>query len=189
MDPMRFDALARWLGRGTRRSVLQAVAGTTLGVALLGHAEPEDAAAKKKCVKPGKKCKKKGKKLKCCGTATCSGKRCVDNAPEPGPEPGPGGCPADAPLACGATCCKPGQVCQGGTTCVNGNLEPGDFCNPEEPSACETGNCQCISDGIITQCTCRQEACFGFGVACTNTVQCCTGGCEGFTLTCLPIEP
>jgi hypothetical protein len=25
-------------------------------------------------------------------------------------------------------------------------------------------------------------------VPCTNTVQCCTGGCEGFTNTCLPIE-
>ncbi len=187
MDPTRFDAMARLLARGTRRSVLQVLAGTTLGAALLGHAESEDAfARKKKCVKPGKKCKKKGKNLKCCGTATCSGKRCVDNAPQPQPEPA--GCPADSPLTCGEACCKPGQVCQGGNTCVNGALEPGDLCNPDQPFACQTGNCQCISNAEITQCTCRQEACFGFGVPCTNTVQCCTGGCEGFTNTCLPIE-
>ena len=60
-------------------------------------------------------------------------------------------------IACGDACCKPGQVCQGGNTCVNGALEPGDLCNPDQPFACQTGNCQCISNAEITQCTCRKE--------------------------------
>ncbi len=34
-------------------------------------------------------------------------------------------CPGNA-IACGKTCCQPGQVCQG-DTCVNGALEAGDL--------------------------------------------------------------
>lgn len=166
------EEMVQTQGCGTRRGVLRLVAGTAVGAVLLGRLGIDAAAAK--CVAPGKKCKsKKGKKKKCCGGAKCQGKRCT--------------CPGDA-IACGKNCCKPGQVCQG-DTCVNGALEAGDFCDPDAPLACETGNCQCISNGEITQCTCRQEVCFGFGVACENTVQCCSGGCEGFTNTCLPIEP
>jgi hypothetical protein len=147
--------------------------GTLLrGAVLLGRLGVDDAAAKK-CVAPGKKCKrKKGKKKACCGGATCQGKRCT--------------CPGNA-VACGKNCCKPGQVCQGGS-CVNGALAPGALCDPDAPFACQTGNCQCISNSEITQCTCRQEACFGFGVPCEKSVQCCAGGCDGFTNTCLPIE-
>jgi hypothetical protein len=172
MESSRFDDVVRSWGCGTRRSMLRLVAGTAAGALVLGQLGIDDAAAK--CVAPGKKCKSKnGKKKKCCGGAKCQGKRCK--------------CPGEA-IACGKNCCKPGQICQG-DTCVNGSLEPGDLCDPDAPFACETGNCQCISDGIITQCTCRQEACFGFGVPCENTSECCTGGCEGFTNTCLPIEP
>ncbi len=74
-------------------------------------------------------------------------------------------------------------------TCVIGPLQPGDFRDPDAPLACTTGNGQCISNGEITQCTCRQEVCFAYGAPCTNTVQCCQGGREGFMNTCLPIEP
>lgn len=172
MESSRFDTMVQAWGCSTRRSVLRLVAGTTAGALVLGQLGIDDAAAG--CAAPGKKCKKKnGKKKKCCGGATCQGKKCK--------------CPGSA-IACGKNCCKPGQICQGDDTCVNGNLEPGDICDPDEPLACETGNCQCITGMGITQCTCRQDACFGNGVPCTNTVQCCTGGCEGFTNTCLPIE-
>jgi hypothetical protein len=172
MASSRRDAMVRTWGCGTRRSLLlRLVAGTTVGAAVVGRLGLEDAAAK--CVAPGKKCKRKnGKKKKCCGGATCQGKKCR--------------CPGGA-KACGKSCCQPGQVCLG-DTCVNGALEPGDLCDPDAPFACETGNCQCISGMGITQCTCRQEACFGHGVPCENTSQCCTGGCEGFTNTCLPID-
>jgi hypothetical protein len=173
MDSSRFDVLTRSLGTGgTRRGVLQLIAGTGVGAVLLGQIGIEGASAK--CVAPGKKCKSKNGKKKCCGGAKCQGKKCA--------------CP-DSAIACGKTCCQPGQICLGDDTCANGPLEPGDHCDPDAPLACETGNCQCIpfEDGQI--CTCRQETCFGFGVPCTNTVQCCTGGCEGFTETCLPIEP
>lgn len=171
MDPRQFDSLARLWGRGTRRSVLRLIGGTTLGAALLSQIGAQPAAAK--CVKPGKKCKKNGKKLKCCGSAKCKGKKCK--------------CTGDT-FACGKTCCQPGQDCLGESLCVNGALAAGDLCDPEAPLACETGNCQCISNAEITQCTCRQEACFGNGVACETTSQCCSGGCEGFTNTCLPIS-
>lgn len=164
----REDLVQTW-GCGTRRGVLRLVAGTAAGAVLLGRLGIDAAA---KCVAPGKKCKSKKGKRKCCGGATCQGRKCT--------------CPGNV-IACGKTCCQPGQVCQG-DTCVNGALEAGALCDPEAPLACETGNCQCISNSEITQCTCRQAACFGFGVACENTVQCCSGGCEGFTNTCLPIE-
>lgn len=195
MNPERFDAIARVYERGSRRQMLRLVGGTALGVVLLGQVEA--GAASKKCRPLGETCgKKKGKRKKCCSGTTCQAGTCQcpsgtipcgdSCCPSNG---GPPTCPSTAPLACGVTCCKPGQLCQGETTCINGDLEPGDYCNADEPFACQTGNCQCISDGIITQCTCRQAACFGYGVPCTNTVQCCTGGCEGFTNTCLPIEP
>jgi hypothetical protein len=172
MEGPRFDALIRLWGSGTRRGVLQMVAATGLGAALLGSAGREEAAAK--CVAPGKKCKgKNGKKKKCCGGAACKGKKCK--------------CTGET-FICGKACCQPGQQCLG-ETCANGDLEQGDLCEPEAPLACQSGNCQCISNGEITQCTCRAEACFGFGVDCENTSECCTGGCEGFTNTCLPIEP
>ena len=200
MNADRFDTFARIYQRGSRRQMLRLFGGTALGAALLSLADGSE--AKAKCRSLGATCGKKkgkGKKRKCCsgsicqvGTCQCpagtvpSGNSC---SPSNDGSPEPKICPSDAPLACGAACCKPGQLCQGETTCINGDLEPGDYCNVDEPFACQTGNCQCISDGIITQCTCRQEACFGYGVPCTNTVQCCTGGCEGFTNTCLPIEP
>lgn len=172
MNTSVFDAVVRTWGCGTRRSVLRLVASTAAGAVVLGQFGVDDAAAG--CVAPGKKCKSKnGGKKKCCGGAKCQGKRCA--------------CPGNA-IACGKNCCQPGQLCLGEESCVNGDLTAGDICNPETPLACETGNCQCISNGEITQCTCRQEACFAFGVPCENTSQCCTGGCEGFTNTCLPIE-
>lgn len=201
MNPERFDIMARLYGRGSRRQVLHLVGGAALGAALLGRVGSDEASAKSKCRSLGDTCGKKkgkGKKKKCCAGTTCESGTCQcpagtissGNSCQPtGGTPGPKTCPPDAPLVCGNACCKPGQLCQGETICTNGDLEPGDLCNPDEPFACQTGNCQCISDGIITQCTCRQEACFGYGVPCTNTVQCCTGGCEGFTNTCLPIEP
>lgn len=171
MDTTRFDTMARLFERGTRRGILRLMAGTTLGATLLAQFGAEEANAK--CVKPGKKCKKKsGKKRKCCGGAKCKGKKCK--------------CTGDT-FKCGKTCCQPGQECQDGT-CVNGSLEAGAHCDPETPLECQTGNCQCISNAEITQCTCRQAACFDFGVPCENTSQCCSGGCEGFTNTCLPIE-
>ncbi len=170
MDSSRFDDVVRAWGCGTRRSMLRLVAGTATGALVLGQLGIDDASAG--CVAPGKKCKSKnGDKKKCCGGAKCQGKKCK--------------CPEGA-IACGKNCCKPGQICQG-DTCVNGTLEPGDHCDPDEPFACETGNCQCIPFEDDQICTCRQETCFGFGVPCENTVQCCTGGCEGFTNTCLPI--
>lgn len=182
------EMVQTWEG-GTRRGVLRLLAGTAAGAVLLGRLGIDDAAAKK-CVAPGKKCKSRTGKKKCCGGARCQGKRCTCTG-----NTIPCGkgcctpdevCPGDT-IACGKNCCKPGQVCQG-DTCVNGTLEPGDLCNPDAPFACQTGNCQCISNAEITQCTCRQAVCFGFGVPCENTVQCCSGGCEGFTNTCLPIE-
>ncbi len=201
MHPERFDTIARVYQPGSRRQALRLFGGTALGAALLGRIGSEEASAKCRPVgaKCGKKGKGKGKKKKCCSGATCQSGICQCPAgsvpcgdaccPPGGGTPDPKTCPPDAPLACGAACCKPGQLCLGETECINGDLEPGDFCEPESPFACQTGNCQCISDGIITQCTCRQAACFGNGVPCTNTVQCCAGGCEGFTNTCLPIEP
>lgn len=200
MHPDRFDTIARIYQRGSRRHVLRLVGGTALGAALLSRIGSEEASAK--CQPIGAKCGKKkgkGKKRKCCNGVTCQSGICQCPAgaipsgdsckPSDSGTPDPKTCPSEAPLACGAACCKPGQLCQGEAVCINGDLEPGDYCNADEPFACQTGNCQCISDGIITQCTCRQAACFGYGVPCTNTVQCCTGGCEGFTNTCLPIEP
>jgi hypothetical protein len=173
MDRSKFDAMARSWGCDTRRNMVRIVAGTAIGAVILGRFGIDEASAG--CVAPGEKCKSKhGKKKKCCGGAKCQGKRCQ--------------CP-DESFACGKTCCAPGQLCQGEQQCVNGSLEAGDLCDPQAPLACETGNCQCISDGVMTQCTCRQETCFDFGVPCENTSQCCTGGCEGFTNTCLPIEP
>lgn len=197
MDSNRFDAIARVFQLGSRRQALRLVGAAALGAPLLGRMNTAN--AKAKCRPLGATCGKKkgkGKKKKCCLGSTCQDGICqcpVGSVPSGntcGPSTdGPPTCPATAPLACGTACCKPGQLCQGETTCINGDLEPGDYCNLDEPFACQTGNCQCISDGIMTQCTCRQEACFGYGVPCTNTVQCCTGGCEGFTNTCLPIEP
>jgi hypothetical protein len=202
MNPEQFDTIARVYQRGSRRQVLRLVGGTALGATVLSLVGRDEASAK--CRSLGATCGKKkgkgkGKKRKCCSGATCQAGTCQcpsgtepcgnSCCPSGGGTPDPKPCPPDAPLACGAACCKPGQLCLGEAECINGDLEPGDHCNPDEPFACQTGNCQCISDGIITQCTCRQETCFGYGVPCTNTVQCCTGGCEGFTNTCLPIEP
>jgi hypothetical protein len=173
MDGPRVDTIVQTWGCETRRSLmLRLFAGTAVGAAVLGRLGLEDAAAG--CVAPGKKCKgKNGKKKKCCGGAKCQGKKCR--------------CPGSNVVICGKNCCKPGQNCLDGT-CVNGDLAPGAICDPDRPYACKTGNCQCITLGNMTQCTCRQEACFGHGVPCDNTSQCCTGGCEGFTNTCLPIE-
>lgn len=170
MEGSKVEAMTRTWRCGTRRSMVRRFASTAIGAVLLGRLGLDEAAAG--CVAPGKKCKSKNGKKKCCGGAKCQGKRCK--------------CPGST-FACDKQCCQAGQICQG-DTCLNGELETGDLCDPEAPLACETGNCQCISNGEITQCTCRQEACFGHGVPCENTSQCCTGGCEGFTNTCLPIE-
>ncbi len=174
MDASRVEGMVRSWGCTSRRSVLlRLFAGTTVGAVVLGGLGLEDAAAG--CVAPGKKCKgKNGKKKKCCGGAKCKGKKCK--------------CQGNT-FGCGKECCQAGQVCLGETECANGDLDTGDICDPDEPLACASGNCQCISNGEITQCTCRQVACFGNGVACDTTSQCCSGGCEGFTNTCLPIEP
>jgi hypothetical protein len=166
MDGSRFDAFTRLLGSDTRRSVLQLFTATALGGALLGASGAEDVDAK--CVNPGKKCKKKnGKKKKCCGGAKCKGKKCKCT---------------NGGVACGSTCCAPGQVCQdaGSSTCVNGPLQPGAQCDPDAPLGCQSGICSCITLEDLTSCTCRQEGCFGQNVECTQTSQCCEGFCSEF---------
>jgi hypothetical protein len=166
MDGSRFDAIVRSWGSDTRRSMLQLLAGTSLGAVLLGSLGAEDADAA--CKAPGKKCKSKnGKKKKCCGGAKCKGKKCKCT---------------NGGVGCGKACCAPGQVCQdaASSTCANGPLEPGDICDPEVPLACSSGNCECVTIGENTICECRQEGCFGEGVECMETSQCCTGFCSEF---------
>jgi hypothetical protein len=124
----QFDALTRSCDMGTRRGVLQLLAASGVGAALLGRIGIESAAAG--CVKPGKKCKKNGKKQKCCGGAKCSNGRCRCK---------------NGGTSCGALCCQPGQVCQDGAPdlCVNGPLAPGDVCDPDKPLSCASGKCAC----------------------------------------------
>ncbi len=207
MNADRFDTIIRGYGRSSRRQALRLVGGTALGATFSSLVGRDEASAKRdqngrkyrpfggKCLSPGATCgtkkgrgKGKGKKLKCCSGATCqegtcqcppgdivAGKWCARHVI----------CPGGIPQGCGGECCLPGQVCQGETTCVNGDGQPGDICYPEEPFTCQTGNCQCINN----QCTCRQEACFGYGALCTKTAECCTGGCDSITNTCLPGKP
>lgn len=166
MDGSQFDAFVRSLRSGTRRSVLHLLAGTGVGAVLLGSLGGEDAAAK--CVNPGKKCKKKkGKKKKCCDGATCKGKTCTCT---------------NGGVGCGSTCCAPGQVCLDAvsSTCANGPLQPGETCDPQVPLGCDSGKCACITAENLTVCQCRQEGCFGDGVPCAQTSQCCTGFCSTF---------
>jgi hypothetical protein len=166
MESSKFDALTRSCETNTRRSVLRLLAGTSVGAMVLGRFGIDDAAAG--CVKPGNKCKSKnGKKLKCCGGAKCKGGKCK--------------CTNGGP-ACGKACCAPGQICEdaASSTCVNGSLIPGDQCDPDKPLACQSGKCECFTLGDLTNCTCRQEGCFGQGVECGNTSQCCQGFCSEF---------
>ena len=167
MDESRFDTLAREWGRGTRRSVLQLVAGTGLGALFLERVGREDAEAA--CRAPGKQCKKKnGKKFTCCGGSRCQKGRCRCT---------------NGGAGCGKACCQPGQICQDGAKdiCVNGTLEPGDICDPQAPLGCQSGKCVCATFGENTACTCREEICFGFNnETCENTAQCCSGVCSEF---------
>jgi hypothetical protein len=164
MDGSQFDALVRSWGRGPRRSVLQLIAGTSLGAALLGSLGIEDASAK--CAAPGKKCKKKnGKKKKCCGGAKCKGKKCKCT---------------NGGVGCGKTCCIPGQVCvvtDGVPGCSNGSIPVGLICDAAQPGACTSGVCGCTCNGET--CICRTAECFAAGADCeaTGTAGCCQGFC------------
>lgn len=167
MEESRFDTLARAWGSGTRRSVLQLVAGAGVGALFLGRFGAEDAEAA--CKAPGKKCKtKQGKKQKCCGGAKCQGGRCRCK---------------NGGTGCGKVCCQPGQICQDGApnVCVNGTLQPGEICDPNAPLGCDSGKCVCVTVGENTACTCREEVCLGFNNGtCANTSECCKGFCSEF---------
>jgi hypothetical protein len=165
VDSSRFDNLVRTWGCSSRRSVFRLMAGTAAGALMLGQLGVDDAAAG--CVAPGGKCKTKdGKKKKCCGDAKCQGGKCR--------------CKTGGP-ACGQACCAPGQVCQLGNpkTCV-GPLDVGDVCDPDEPLACQTGNCGCtIVLDVGTVCTCREAQCFATKQqTCAETTECCDGHCS-----------
>jgi hypothetical protein len=173
VDQTRFDEVVRGWSGGTRRGLLRLLGGTAAGALLLGQLGADDVAAK--CVNPGKKCKgKDGKKQKCCGGAKCQGGRCRCKT---------GG------TSCGKVCCAPGQICLDGApdVCV-GTLEPGDVCDPENPLACESGTCECVTLNDLTKCTCREELCGGINANCTDTSQCCKGFCSEFNqpFTCQP---
>jgi len=103
VDNRQFDQWTRKLSAlGSRRAVTKTLAAGILG-ALVGHIGGESAAAK--CVKPGKRCDKRNpKQSKCCGGATCRGKKCR--------------CPTGR-VACGARCCTTREICAGGK-CVTG---------------------------------------------------------------------
>ena len=167
MDTIRFDALAREWGSGTRRGVLQLVAAAGLGGILLHQVGQDEAEAA--CKAPGRRCKSKnGKKQKCCGGAKCQGGRCRCK---------------NGGTGCGNVCCQPGQICQDGAqdVCVNGTLKPGQICDPNTPLACASGKCVCVTVGENTACTCREEVCFGFGnETCSKTSECCQGFCSEF---------
>jgi hypothetical protein len=167
MDGTRFDDLTAKLA-ASRRTILRTAGIGALG-AVLARLGLEDAAAA--CKAPGKGCKQGDK---CCGGAKCRKDKCR--------------CPKGR-AECGKDCCQPGQVCQDGApkVCVNGPLAPGDACSPKKELACASGNCECITNTEdVTVCTCRQDNCLGFGADCTNTSQCCAGGCDGFSDTCEP---
>lgn len=165
MDDSRFDAIARFAGRSDRRTALRLLAAGSLGVAVL---QTVTEVADAKCVNPGGKCKrKKGKKRKCCGGATCQGKRCV--------------CPANT-TACGAFCCTTDQVCVGegsGATCEAKPQPPklklGDACSAQDPTQCESGKCGC--NGQL--CACREANCKAPNVGCAGSLACCNGVCVG----------
>ena len=174
MEDLRFDALARSCGSGTRRSVLRLLAGTGVGALVLGRLGIEDAAAA--CVAPGRKCKtKKGPNKKCCGGAKCKGGRCKCK---------------NGGVGCGKGCCEPGQICLDGKPqeCVNGPLQPGEICDPEKQLGCDSGKCVCVTVGEQTACTCREVACKGFATECAETSECCQGFCSEFEdpPTCQP---
>jgi hypothetical protein len=162
LDSSRFDELVQQWGCSTRRSVFRLLAGTAAGAVVLGQMGIDDAAAA--CVKPGKKCKKGDK---CCGGAKCKGGKCKCT---------------NGGATCGKACCAPGQVCEdaASSTCVNGSLQPGDICDPDQPLGCASGECECVTIGENTICECRQEGCFGQGIECMNTSQCCKGFCSEF---------
>lgn len=165
MDGKRFDELTAAIG-SSRRGLLRLAGIGALGAVFAGLGLEDAAAA---CKKPGRPCKKGNT---CCGGATCKGKKCK--------------CPKGR-AACGKACCQSGQVCQQGAPkiCVNGPKTPGASCNPNKPLECASGKCQCITNfEDVEVCTCRQDACLGLGADCTNTSQCCIGGCSGFTLKC-----
>ncbi len=167
MDGKRFDELTTALA-ASRRGLLRLAGIGALGAGLSRIGLADAAAAT--CSRPGRPCTKKGKK--CCGDAKCNGKRCK--------------CPKGR-AGCGKVCCQAGQVCQQGAPkiCVNGPKAPGVACNPDKPLECASGKCRCITNfENVEVCTCREDVCLGFGADCTNTSQCCNGGCSGFTLTC-----
>jgi hypothetical protein len=162
VDHSRFDDVVKSLSGGTRRSLLRLMAGTAAGALVIGSLGLEEAAAA--CVKPGKKCDKKDK---CCGGAKCKGGKCKCT---------------NGGATCGKACCAPGQICEdaASSTCANGPLQPGDFCDPDQPLECQSGECECVTIGENTACECRQQGCFGQGIECTKTSQCCKGFCSEF---------
>ena len=132
MEDLRFDALARSCGSGTRRSVLRLLAGTGVGALVLGRLGIEDAAAA--CVAPGRKCKtKKG----------------VNGPLQPGEI-----CDVEKPLGCDSgkcvcvtvgeqTACTCREVaCEGfATECSNTAECCQGFCSEfEDPPTCQPGS-------------------------------------------------
>jgi hypothetical protein len=158
MNADRFDTITRGYERGSRRQALRLVGSTALGATLLSLAGAN--AASKECRQIGMACcTKKGKdKTRTCCFGACRDGRCKcihGGIPSRNTSLEIPPCPSTEPIYCGPYCCKPGQLCQGESVCTNGDLQPGDLCNPDEPFTCQTGNCQCINH----QCTCRQKAC------------------------------
>lgn len=154
MDGSRFDDIARLAGQKNRRTALRLLAASGLGITVL-HAVGEGADAK--CVNLGKKCKKKnGKKRKCCGNATCKGKRCQ--------------CPANT-LVCGSSCCTENEECVG-EVC---KLKLGATCKVQNPEQCVTGKCGCNAN----LCACRDANCKAPNEACAGNLECCNGVCSG----------
>jgi hypothetical protein len=164
MRHQEFDSFARsFVTDVSRRSVVRAFVG---GASIAAQIRLRPAgSAEAACTKVGAKCEKGDK---CCGGAKCKGQRCR--------------CLGDR-VACGNTCCQPGQVCQeqaGGKACANGDIAVNDACDPAAPLACETGVCGCFGD----QCTCREAACGGPGAGCLQRKDCCDGFCVGQAQVC-----
>lgn len=76
-------------------------------------------------------------------------------------------------VRCRGTCCLAGQSCADpGFGCVNGVLEPGDPCDPDQPAACDSGVCGCDGD----DCFCRFETCSPTRCSISDN-DCCQGRC------------
>ena len=148
MEDLRFDALARSCGSGTRRSVLRLLAGTGVGALVLGRLGIEDAAAA--CVAPGRKCKtKKGPDQP--GQICLDGKpqECVNGPLQPGEI-----CDVEKPLGCDSgkcvcvtvgeqTACTCREVaCKGfATECAETSECCQGFCSEfEDPPSCQPGS-------------------------------------------------